>query len=394
MFNIILLGIASLLTDVSSEMIYPLIPFFLVMRLGASPVLLGFIEGIAESLSSLLKIFSGYWSDKLRKRKLLTILGYAFSLLGKFFLYLSSSWGLVFTSRVLDRFGKGVRTAPRDALIADSSRENRRGRAFGLHRTMDTLGACFGIFLSYLFFSGGGGNYKAVFFIALIPAALGVAVLFWVEEQSKPKLAFSDNLFSSARYKTEPKILLREFIPQFKKLDKKLKAFLIIAFIFSLANSSNQFLLLRANTLGFNIKLIILLYLVYNISYAVFSYPAGVISDKIGRKILLISGYIFYALVYFGFAFLNSQEFAWALFAVYGIYSGLTDGIEKAFVSDLSPVHLRATFIGMHATLVGIGLFPASLIAGFLWHWFGAPAPFIFGGVMSLGAAVALIKFI
>lgn len=394
MFNIIILGIASLLTDVSSEMVYPLIPFFLLWKLGASPALLGFIEGVAESTASLLKVFSGYWSDNLKKRKLPVILGYAFSLLGKFSLYLSASWGMVFGARILDRFGKGIRVAPRDALIADSSSGYARGRAFGLHRAMDTAGACLGIFLSYLLFSGSQGNFKEIFFIALIPAALGVAALFWVKEKQKPRLAFSGGLFDLDSQKSRPKISIREFVPQFKKLDKKLKAFLVISFVFSLANFSNQFMLMRAKTLGFNLKMIILLYLVYNISYAAFSYPAGAISDKIGRKTMLILGYIFYSLVYFGFAFAGAKEFIWALFILYGVYIGFTDGVEKALVTDLSPLNLRATFIGMHAALIGAGLFPASLIAGFLWSWFGASAPFIFGGIMSLGAAVALVRFI
>lgn len=385
MFNIILLGIVSFLADVSSEMIYPLLPIFLVVKLGVSPALLGFIEGIAESIASLLKVFSGYWSDKIKKRKIVTILGYTFSLLGKFLLYISNSWGMVFLARTSDRFGKGVRTAPRDALIADSSASNKRGMSFGLHRALDSLGACVGVALAYLFVANLRTAYKTIFFIALIPTAVAVIILFWVKEKQRLKLGSQDKV---------TKLSLSDIPGQFKKLDKKLKAFLIISFVFSLANSSNQFLLLRAKTLGFDIKLIILLYLSYNISYALLSYPAGFISDKIGRKPLLISGYILYGLVYFGFALLKPQPLVWVLFIIYGAYMGLTDGVEKALVSDLSPREMKATFIGMHATLVGIGLFPASFIAGILWNWLGAPSPFIFGGIMSLGAAIALIKFI
>lgn len=386
MFNIIILGIASLLTDISSEMIYPLLPFFLVLRLGVSPALLGIIEGVAESLSSILKVFSGYWSDKARKRKPLTIFGYVFSFLGKFFLYLSVSWGWVFIARILDRFGKGIRTAPRDALIAESADSNNRGRYFGFHRMLDTVGACVGILFAYLFFSHAGG-YNKVFFLALIPAAVGVCILFLVRERDKTAVLAVANTAS-------PKISLKSFTHQFKALDKRLKAFLIITFIFSLANSSNQFLLLRANNFGFNTKLVILLYLVYNISYALFCYPAGLLSDKIGRKTLLIGGYIFYSIVYFGFALTKSPSFIWILFIIYGMYMGLTEGVEKALVSDLSPRHLRATFIGMHASLAGIGLFAASSIAGGLWSLFGAQTPFIFGGIMSLLAAIGMMKYI
>lgn len=385
MSSVILLGIASLLTDVSSEMIYPLLPFFLVLRLGASPALLGVIEGIAESLAVFLKIFSGYWSDKIKKRKALTICGYTFSLFGKFFLYIANSSALVFVSRVLDRAGKGVRTAPRDALIADLSNEKNRGKYFGLHRALDTAGACLGILFAYLFFKG-AADYSKIFLFALIPAALGVIVLSRVKEKRKLTLAQS--------VKPAPKVSLKNFVPQFKKLDKRLKALLLIAFLFSLANSSNQFLLLRAKTLGFNTRLIILLYLAYNVSYALSSYPAGFISDKIGRKFFLVAGYIFYALVYLGFAFVNNQPFVWALFIVYGIYMGLTEGVEKALVSDLAPAHLRATFIGMHAALAGAGLFVASSLAGGLWVLFGAKAPFIFGGLVSLSAAIALKLFL
>lgn len=383
MFNIIILGIASLLTDISSEMVYPILPVYLVVTLGASPVLLGFIEGFAESTASLVKVFSGYFSDKLRNRKGLSILGYSLSTLGKFFFFLSNSWALVFVGRSIDRFGKGVRTAPRDALIADSSDAKKRGAAFGLHRSLDSLGAVIGVWLAYYFFTSYKGGYKAVFLFSLIPAVLGVLVLFAVREKK-----------SIQHVENKSVLKLSQLKQNFKSLNPRLKIFLLITFIFTLGNSSNQFLLLRAKNIGFSAGAVILLYLVYNITYALSAYPLARLSDKIGRKIILVIGYLFYGLVYLGFAFTHSEAFTWFLFGLYGLYIGFTDGVEKAFVSDVSPAHLRATLIGLHATLVGIGLFPASLLAGLLWKIFSPTATFLFGGIMGILAAAGLWIFI
>jgi len=373
MFNIILLGIASLLTDISSEMVYPLLPIYLVNTLGAGPAILGLIEGVAESLSSLLKVFSGYFSDKVRLRKPFTIFGYAASALGKFFLYISSSWTGVLLSRVVDRFGKGVRTAPRDALIADSAHKKKKGAAFGLHRAMDTFGAVIGVLGAYFLISRYQGDFKFIFLLSLIPAFLALFFLFLVKEKK-------------AEVKKEERKL--EF--RWKALDRKLKLFLIFTFIFTLGNSSNQFLLLRAKDLGSSLSLVILFYLLYNITYAASSYPAARLSDKIGRKKLLVAGYLFYGLVYLGFARNDSPANFWLLFGFYGLYIGFTEGVEKALVADIAPENLRATAIGLHATLVGIGLLPASLLAGLLWDLFGAPAPFYFGGVMGILASIGL----
>lgn len=383
MSNIILLGITSLLTDISSEMVYPLIAVYL-SSLGATPAIIGLIEGVAESLASLLKVFSGYFSDRIRRRKPFAIFGYSFSGIGKFLLYLSTSWHLVFFARVFDRFGKGVRTAPRDALIAESSDGNNRGKSFGLHRAMDTLGAAAGVLLAYFFMTVWHGGYKTVFLWSVVPAVLGVIVLFFVKEKrrtdteqvrgtdAKPKISFGN----------------------FKYLNKKLRWFLLITLLFTLGNSSNQFLFLRSKNLGFSAANIILLYLVYNIVYALVSYPAGVISDKIGRKKLLVAGYLFYGLVYFGFAFASAKIAIWLLFALYGLYSGLTEGIEKAFVSDVAPAEQKATMLGLHATIVGIGLFPASFLAGILWTQLGPEAPFIMGGLTGILSAVLLLFLI
>lgn len=384
MFNIILLGITSLLTDISSEMIYPILPVYLVVQLGATPAVLGFIEGIAESAASLLKVYSGYFSDKLKRRKPLTILGYASSAVGKLFLYLSTAWTCVFAARLVDRFGKGVRVAPRDALIAESSPAQKRGSAFGLHRTMDTIGAVIGVTVAYFLFTRFINNFRLVFLYSLVPAVLGVLVLFFVREKRQ---AIQTDLVS------KPNLPKLDFLQSFKNLDRRLKTFLIITFIFTLGNSSNQFLLLRAKNLGNSTSAVILLYLVYNISYAVFAWPMGRLSDRIGRKPILVAGYLFYGLVYFGFAFLHSSSL-WLLFILYGIYIGFTEGVEKAFVSDLAPQELRATFIGLHATLVGIGLLPASLLAGFLWKILGAAVPFYFGGIMAVFASIGLLIFI
>lgn len=371
MFNIILLGITSLLTDISSEMVYPILPLFLVTTLGVSPAILGLIEGIAESLASLLKVFSGYFSDKIKLRKPFTIFGYASSTLGKFFLYISTGWTCVLIGRITDRFGKGIRTAPRDALIAESSKEGKRGAAFGLHRAMDTLGAIIGVVIAYFLVTNFKGHLRNVFLFSLIPAFLGVLVLFFVKEKKKETRPVSGR-------------------PQFRwrSLDKRLKLFLLFTFIFTLGNSSNQFLLLRAKNSGSPVSQVILFYLVYNIVYGLVAYPAARLSDRIGRKKLLVLGYLFYGLVYLGFAMNCSLNIFWFLFATYGLYIGFTEGVEKALVADIAPQDLRATAIGLHATLVGIGLLPASLLAGMLWKFFGPSAPFYFGGFMGIFASL------
>lgn len=371
MFNIILLGITSLLTDISSEMVYPILPVYLVTKLGASPAILGLIEGIAESLASLTKVFSGYFSDKKTSRRPFVIMGYFGSSIGKLFLYISSGWGQVLFARIADRFGKGIRTAPRDALIADSAQPGKRGAAFGLHRAMDTIGAAAGVLAAYLLITRYKGDFKNIFLLSLIPALAGVLFLFFVKE----KKTKNENTGEKLRF-------------NWRALDKRLKVFLILSFLFTLGNSSNQFLLLRAGNLGCPLPEVILLYLVYNISYALFSYPAARLSDKIGRKKILVAGYLFYGLVYLGFALNKSIGNFWLLFGVYGLYIGFTEGVEKALVADIAPGGLRATAIGLHAAIVGIGLLPASLFAGMLWKFLGPAAPFYFGSFMGISAGI------
>jgi MFS family permease len=373
MRNIILLGLTSLLTDISSEMVYPILPVFLVSTLGASPAILGLIEGVAESSASLLKVFSGYFSDRRKSRKPFTILGYSGSTVGKFFLFIASSWQYVLVGRVIDRFGKGIRTAPRDALIAESALPAKRGAAFGLHRAMDTAGAATGVIIAYFLITRFKDNIRNIFFFSLIPAFLGVVFLFFVKEKNKP----------AAESREKPRF-------SFRSLDRKLKLFLAFTFIFTLGNSSNQFLLLRAQNLGNPLPRVILFYLVYNCIYALVSYPASRLSDRIGRRALLVLGYICYGLVYLGFAMNRSPDNFWLLFGVYGVYIGCTEGVEKALIADIAPADLRATAIGLHATLVGIGLFPASFLAGMLWKFLGPAAPFYFGGVMGMLAGIGL----
>lgn len=396
MFNVIILGIASLLTDLSSEMVYPLLPLYLTSaRIGASPAIVGLIEGLAESTASLIRVFSGYWSDRVQQRKPLTIAGYTASTIGKVFLYLSTSWPLVLVARLTDRFGKGIRTAPRDALIADSADPRRRGSAFGLHRALDTAGASLGVIAAYIFFISLHDDYSAVFLISIIPAAAGVLVLFFVREKlARPSPAAvpagGDGNQSASRSSSPWWYHLGE---RWNALDRRLKLFLAIVFIFALGNSSNQFLLLRAKNLGFTDATVILMYLVYNVVYGISSWPAGRLSDRVGRKSLLVLGYLTYGIVYFGFALASPLQL-WGLFATYGLYIAFTEGVEKALVADIAPHDLRATLIGLHATFVGVGLLPASLFAGFLWDTLGPQSTFYFGGAMGVLAAIALWIFI
>lgn len=268
--------------------------------------------------------------------------------------------------------GKGIRTSPRDVLIAESAKVQTRGHAFGLHRAMDTFGAVIGVIIAYFLLVGNPSNFKQIFLFSMIPAFLGVIALFFVMQPKE---------VSSVKKKLSFK---------WSALDYKLKAFLILAFIFNLGNSSNQFLLLRASKLGASAPLVILFYLAYNISYGILSYPTGRVSDKIGRKGILIAGYLLYVLVYLGFALFTKLSALWPLFIVYGFYIAFTEGVEKALLADLAPVNLRGTVIGLHTTFVGLALLPASLLAGVLWDFLGATTPFYFGASMGLLAAVGL----
>jgi MFS family permease len=303
----------------------------------------------------------------------MTIAGYGLSALGKVLFVVATTWTGILWARVSDRFGKGIRTAPRDALIAESTADASRGEAFGLHRAMDTAGAVIGILLAYWLFTRYQGEYMQVFIIAVIPAVLGVAALFLVSETGR-------------RQGQEAK----RAVLSWRGLDRRLRYFLVVTFLFNLGNSSNQFLLVRAGTSGFAPEQVILLYLLMNVGYLIISYPAGLISDRVGRRGLLVAGYALYGAVYLGFAVAQAAWQFVALFAVYGLYLGLTDGVEKAFLADVAAADQRATVYGLQAMTVGVALLPASIIAGALWDAFGAAAPFWFGGFTGLAAAAAL----
>jgi MFS family permease len=382
--NILITGLASLFTDVSSEMVYPVIALYL-RALGGGVFALGAIEGVAESLASLLRVFSGALADRAGRRKPLAISGYALSTFGKALFFLASGWPMIFAGRVVDRFGKGIRTAPRDAMIAESATQDTQGKSFGLHRTLDTLGATLGIIFTYLLLSRFQRGtpapdlsryiptFRFIILISLIPAVLGVLVLFLSTETGKGIRSSRPLRFALWR-----------------DLDLRLKIFLLATLIFTLGNSSNQFILLRAaeKDIGFSPTSVTLLYLLYNIVYTLTSYPAGVLSDRLGRKWVLAGGFFLYALSYYLIGFLP-HTIVWAMLP-YGCYSGMTEGVAKALVADLAPEDTRATVLGLHATLLGIGLFPASFVAGTLWSALGPQAPFLFGGSMSLLAALLL----
>lgn len=375
--NIILLGLISCFADISSEMVYPLIPLYLTAAFGATPVLVGLIEGIAESIASLLKVFSGYISDRFQHKKAIAFSGYATGLLYKIALIFATSWNGILSARVIDRFGKGIRTAPRDVMVSESADQNNMGKSFGIHKMLDMAGSAIGILLSFILLKKIGSNpesYKMIFAISMIPIVIALLLFFFVHEKKE---------------KWQP--MQREYFwKNISQLDHNLKLYLVIAFLFTLGNSSNSFLLLRAYDIGFDSSTTILLYFIYNLTASLFAIPCGKLSDKIGRKHLLVGGYLTFSLVYFGFAFCTSKPLMILIFVVYGIYTAMTAGAERAFIAEIAPTKLKGTMLGLHSTLVGIALLPASVIAGFLWDKIGVFAPFMFGGILSLIAALLL----
>lgn len=385
--NIWAVSLTSFLTDISSEMIINLIPLFLANTLGVRTGIIGLIEGVAESTASLLKVFSGWLSDKLRARKWLAVAGYGLSTLAKPFFLLATSWGWVAGVRWADRVGKGVRTAPRDALVADSVSPEQRGLAFGLHRAADTGGAMLGLLIAFgLVWSAQSsalaltaGTFRLVVLVSLLPAVLAVLALALgaVETpasstQSPPRLAF-------------------------KALGRRFLVFLLIVGLFDLGNSSDAFLVLRAQERGISVLGILGMLALFNLVYTLVSAPAGALSDHIGRRTLIIAGWLAYALVYLGFGLARQVWQVWALYLLYGVYYGLAFGSAKAMIADLVPEALRGTAYGTYAAVLGLIDLPASLIAGLLWQgagsWpgLGAGAPFIFGALMAFLAALCLL---
>ena len=369
--NIVLIGLVSLFVDMSTEMAYPLIPLFLTSALGATPAIVGIIEGIAESVASLLKVFSGYIGDVYHNKKHLAFAGYSASVIYKVFLLLSTSWFGVLVARVIDRTGKGIRTAPRDALVAQSCDSKKLGGSFGLHKMLDMAGSSVGALLAFVFIATGLGFHKA-FLYAIIPAVIGILIIPAIREDKSGKAAGQ-------------KLTLKGV-----KLGGRLKLYLGVMFIFCLGNSSNTFLLLKAQERGFSAAQVILLYLIFNISASILAIPSGRLSDKFGRSSILVPGYIIYGLVYIGFALLAAKTGIILLFIAYGAYTAFISGAERAFISEMAPAGFKGTVLGIYGMLQGIGLLLSSIIAGFLWDRINSNAPFWFGGILGLISAAII----
>lgn len=369
--NIVAISLVSFLNDISSEMVYPVVPIFLVTVLNAPVTIVGLIEGIAEATANLMRVFSGYFSDRFQKRKPFMTGGYAISALSKFVIAAASGWVVVLGGRFLDRFGKGVRTSARDALISSVSQERYRGRVFGFHRALDTIGAVIGPLLAFLLLKVFEDNLRIIFYIAFVPAAAGVVLLMiFVRDHRK-----------NSRNGKPTSWRIHDI-----KLDRSFKVFLLASTVFALGNSSDAFIILKAHSLGFTVGTTILAYALFNAVYAVISHPAGIVSDKVGQKKVLLWGFALFALIYFLLGIINNPRFLWVVFPLYGVYMALTEGIGKAYISLHTRDEFAGTTYGVYQTVTGLAAFPASLAAGFLWKYIGTGAPFIFGAVMALAA--------
>ncbi len=381
--NVLALSVVSLLNDTSSEIIYPLLPAFLALSLGASPFAIGLIEGFAESVASLLKLVSGYLSDRFNSRKLPVFLGYSLAALTRPFLAFVTSWPQVLVVRMTDRLGKGIRGAPRDALIADSVPVSQRGFAFGFNRASDHLGAVFGPVAAFVLLSIYAVDtqnptiheYQHVFLFASVPVVVGLLVIaFFVREDAREPAEISAPIkFSLAGF------------------DGNFKRFLIVIAVFTLSNSTDAFLLLRAGQSGISPVMLPLLWMTLHVSKVVSSLIGGDLSDRVGRKTLIITGWLIYAFVYAGFAYVNSAWQCWLLFIIYGTYFGLTEGVEKAFVADMVSEKNRGTAYGLYNLAFGITVFPASLLFGLVWTEYGPTTAFLASSAVSLAAILVLL---
>lgn len=361
MFNVIILCIASMLSYVSKEMVYPIIPLYLTNSLMVAPSIIGLVEGISKSISSLLKFYSGYFSDKKDKHKEFIIIGFFGSFLHKLLLIISSNWIGVLFSKIVDGLGKSVRNAPRDAMISYSGISS--GKVFGIQRTFDKLGSVIGILIAYYFISKSAYiDYKQIFIFATIPMGLGFVLLFLLKKEQPRKIINVD----------------------LKRFNLKIQLFFLIVFISSLGNSTKSFLLLKASSNGISASNVIILYLIANITSFLLAYPFGQLCDKFSKEKLIAISYFLFGLTYLSFAFFSNFLVVIFLFILYGIFIALISISVKSFIIDNISMDMRATALGINECLIGLASLPATIISGFLWTKYGSSAPFYFGGIMGI----------
>ena len=372
--NIIILGFVSLFTDLSSQMVFPLIPLYLI-SLGAGAWVVGLVEGAAETTASLLKVFSGYWSDKINRRKPFVFAGYSLSTITKPLFALTTSWPFILLVRVMERVGKGIREAPRDAIVAESADASVRGKAFGFQRAMDGLGSILGAVLAFILLPI--LLYKNIFLVAFLPGIIAVLCILLIKEQKKSNVPTKKPTTS--------------FKVSIKELPWNLKLFIIASTIFALGNFGYAFLLLKAKNIGLSDERTILLYVLFYTIYTICTIPAGIASDKIGRKPILITGYILFAALSIGLLFVSQLNTLVIIFVIYGVFYAMIDGVERAFVVDLAPTNLKGTALGAFHTVTGLIALPGGLLLGLLWDTFSPNTTFLFALILTVCSLPLLV---